>query len=80
VKRQRRGIDAKVKSDGAADHHDEQEGLGSQELKIRSHKHGNKQTAGSPGHRKPEALQKVGKSPHAGSHRGNPARMIKAEC
>jgi hypothetical protein len=72
MKRQRRSVDAKIKSDGAGDHHQDQKTLGRQCRDVRPHENAHEQPAGSPGHRKPEAFQNVSRFPHAEAHRGNP--------
>src|ERR1700687_2718844 len=78
MKTQSRGVDAKIISDGAANHHQEEKTLRSQCRKARPHENADKQAARGPGHRKPKAFQNVGEFPHAGSHRGNPARITRS--
>ncbi len=73
MKWQLRGVDAKVKSDGAGKHHQDQKALGRQRVDARAYENADKQAARSPGHCKPKAFQNVSRFSHAESHRGNPA-------
>ena len=70
---QRRGIDPEIKADGAAQHHQEQEGLVGQCGVARSDQRGHEQPARRACHRKPKAFKDVGELSHAGSHDGGPA-------
>jgi hypothetical protein len=71
--RQWRRIDAEIKADGAADHHQEQEGLVGKCGMARSHQGRHKQPARRACHGKPKAFQNVGDFSNAGLHGGEPA-------
>ena len=68
-----RRIDAEIKADGAADHHQEQEGLIGECGMARSHQRRHKQPARRACHGKPKAFQNVGDFSNAGLHGGEPA-------
>ncbi len=68
VKSQRRNINSQVKPNRAANHHDEQESLGSQRRYAGPDMDGNKQSACRSGHCKPNAFQDVGGFSYAELH------------
>jgi hypothetical protein len=67
-----RRIDAEIKADGAADHHQEQEGLVGKCGMARSNQRRHKQPARRTGHGKPKTFQNVGDFSNAGLHRRCP--------
>ena len=68
----RRGIDAQIESDGAAEHHEEQESLRREMRDAGADQCGHKQAARRAGHRKAKALQDVRGLSDAGLHAGSP--------
>ena len=62
--------DAEVETHGAADHHQEQEGLVGECGMARSHQRRHNQPARRAGHGEPEAFQNVGYFSNAGLHGG----------
>ena len=77
VKGSGRRIDPEIKADGAADHHQEQEGLVGERGMARSDQRRHKQPARRACHGKPKAFQNVGDFSNAGSHGG--ARRLRSE-
>ena len=70
VEGQRRGIYAEIKTDGAGQHHQQQEGLVGERGMAGAHQRRYKQAARRAGHCKPNAFQDVGEFSNAGSHGG----------
>jgi hypothetical protein len=68
MKWQRGRIDPKIESDRAANHHDQDEGLGGECRKARPDMGTDEQPAGRASHGKPDPFQKVREFPDAGSH------------